>query len=775
MSGQASNLTFSDSAIQRAVIERVFDERKKYLIIALTGKIGAGSSYVSSFIQKASNGEEIPCSSSECNNYSSDEERADNILLRYFECNRIPFHVIRVRDVITSFIVENDAWARLAIRQQNIKKAESDIMRLLHGKLKRLLYNIVLQPGGGDAFIDGKKVGRNEAETLNSSVRRMLSGWDKKRSPKLLTEYNRYLKKSNLEIGKEIEIRNYILYILPLLSDSIREYLAEKYTVLFQEFGNDLRFYGTLKTDKGARAKSAVYEDNKDRLYAIAERINRMIKHIRAGAGDNARTAIVIDSMKNKYESNYLRDRYSAYYLFAVSRDETIRIHHLLQDQKKGLSQDEIEKIDLNERPDAVAGRFVRFADILKNIDWKEVRSEINANLSEEFDTQEFGNYLSSLCSNSCEEFYRMYCKPFKSQTCMTDEKQKMLRILGNSNVISAIRNIVFEADEQMASRFREQGISSAFCDYYLNVLADPLRTFLYKTKLYPFFLQDVEYCIQNADVFLTNNEPDSGPKHQLKMNVIRYISLMMHPGLVPPTPVERCMQLAYTAKVNSGCISRQTGAVVTDSEYNIISLGWNDVPYGQTPCVYRNLLDLQRQNDKRAFSDYEWESNSPFQNNLQKYDFSMAASLNGLPASFCFKTLNEKVTGEKNPMSARAMHGEEKALLQGRTPKIKGGCLFTTSSPCEMCAKNAKEHQISKIYYIEPYPGISQRHVCNSGDSTNRAQYILFEGAIGRAYTQLYTPILPYKDELSLRGFPHKCERKLTRQPQAEKSDEKN
>ena len=67
MSGQASNMTFSDSAIQRAVIERVFDERKKYLIIALTGKIGAGSSYVSSFIQKASNGEEIPCSSSECN------------------------------------------------------------------------------------------------------------------------------------------------------------------------------------------------------------------------------------------------------------------------------------------------------------------------------------------------------------------------------------------------------------------------------------------------------------------------------------------------------------------------------------------------------------------------------------------------------------------------------------------------------------------------------------------------------------------------------------
>lgn len=771
MGNQEINKSISDYDIQKSVIERVFDERKQYLIIALTGKIGAGSSYVSSFIQDACWSRDISRDTPGLDGFLSDEQRANSILLRYFNCNRIPFHVIRVRDVITSFIVKDEAWDRLAVGQKNAERIKADIMESFRRKVKRLSSSIRISPDQASAFIDRKGVSEEEAKGLQTDIIDILEDIDKGELRVLSQKYNKKLECNNPE-ENEHSIRNYILYILPLLADCIRDHVSNDYTSLFQQFGNDLRFYGTLKTDEDSRPDKPLAECN---LHTIAERINRMIKHIRAGAYTDKRTAVVIDSMKNKYESNYLRDRYSAYYLFAVSRDETIRIHHLLQDQKKGLSQDEIEKIDLNERPDAVAGRFVRFVDILKNIDWKEVRSGINANLSEEFDTQEFGNYLSSLCSNSCEEFYRMYCKPFKSQTCMTDEKQKMLRILGNSNVISAIRNIVFEADEQMASRFREQGISSAFCDYYLNVLADPLRTFLYKTKLYPFFLQDVEYCIQNADVFLTNNEPDSGPKHQLKMNVIRYISLMMHPGLVPPTPVERCMQLAYTAKVNSGCISRQTGAVVTDSEYNIISLGWNDVPYGQTPCVYRNLLDLQRQNDKRAFSDYEWESNSPFQNNLQKYDFSMAASLNGLPASFCFKTLNEKVTGEKNPMSARAMHGEEKALLQGRTPKIKGGCLFTTSSPCEMCAKNAKEHQISKIYYIEPYPGISQRHVCNSGDSTNRAQYILFEGAIGRAYTQLYTPILPYKDELSLRGFPHKCERKLTRQPQAEKSDEKN
>lgn len=36
-----------------------------------------------------------------------------------------------------------------------------------------------------------------------------------------------------------------------------------------------------------------------------------------------------------------------------------------------------------------------------------------------------------------------------------------------------------------------------------------------------------------------------------------------------------------------------------------------------------------------------------------------------------------------------------------------------------------------------------------NSG--INRPTMKLFYGAIGRAYTQLYTPIIPYKDEIKM------------------------
>ena len=118
MSNQEGCRPSSDYDIQKSVIERIFDERKQYLIIALTGKIGAGSSYVSSFIQDSCWSRDISRDTPGLDGFSSDEQRANSILLRYFNCNRIPFHVIRVRDVITSFIVKDEAWERLAVGTQ---------------------------------------------------------------------------------------------------------------------------------------------------------------------------------------------------------------------------------------------------------------------------------------------------------------------------------------------------------------------------------------------------------------------------------------------------------------------------------------------------------------------------------------------------------------------------------------------------------------------------------------------------------------------------------
>lgn len=85
---------------------------------------------------------------------------------------------------------------------------------------------------------------------------------------------------------------------------------------------------------------------------------------------------------------------------------------------------------------------------------------------------------------------------------------------------------------------------------------------------------------------------------------------------------------------------------------------------------------------------------------------------------------------------------------------RTRGGYLFTTSSPCELCAKRAKEAGISKIYYIQHYPGISRSHVISIGPKETQARYESFVGAVGLAYIKLYTPLIPYKDELAAFNF---------------------
>ena len=83
----------------------------------------------------------------------------------------------------------------------------------------------------------------------------------------------------------------------------------------------------------------------------------------------------------------------------------------------------------------------------------------------------------------------------------------------------------------------------------------------------------------------------------------------MHHPGLVTPSNEERVMQIAHTAKHSSGCISRQVGAAITDENFSIKSIGWNDVPEGYetmghilaTPHLFGTLEKAQSVIEKKA------------------------------------------------------------------------------------------------------------------------------------------------------------------------------
>lgn len=265
------------------------------------------------------------------------------------------------------------------------------------------------------------------------------------------------------------------------------------------------------------------------------------------------------------------------------------------------------------------------------------------------------------------------------------------------------------------------------------------------------YYSQNLQKCVEMADIHVHNPfDVDKAFRH-MKTLLAKYVALVMHPGLVQPTDLERCMQIAVNAKVNSGCVSRQVGAVITDPSYSVKAIGWNDPPEGLIPCSLRSVSDLLAAEDRDAFSDYE-RTDEKFRERVISFYRSKIESVKviGWPLSFCFKDVQNCVDEEKNQVHTRALHAEENAFLQitkygGQA--IKGGFLFTTSSPCELCAKKAYQLGITKIYYLDLYPGISSSHVLGVG--ALRPEVLPFVGAVGRGYQQLFDPVMPHKESM--------------------------
>lgn len=299
----------------------------------------------------------------------------------------------------------------------------------------------------------------------------------------------------------------------------------------------------------------------------------------------------------------------------------------------------------------------------------------------------------------------------------------------------------------------------------------------------------DIENCVQKSDYHICYDEKFSDIKTYtdlLKKNeegysildklpktneyyiyqpflvqVLKLVALIQQPGLITPSYIERIMQIAFNTKLNSGCISRQVGAVVTDQSFSVKGIGWNEVPHGQVPCSSRDLRDLEFPvNGLTPFelgqTDHNYKDGQSFNEKLKK-DFnekSQSMNLQGRPCSFCFKSYHNAYEAKDNQVHTRSLHAEENAMLQiskyGGQP-LKGGNLFTTASPCELCSKKAYQLGIKNIFYIDLYPGISQKQILEGGKANPKV--FQFQGAIGRSYYKFYEPFISQKDETFLRS----------------------
>lgn len=284
----------------------------------------------------------------------------------------------------------------------------------------------------------------------------------------------------------------------------------------------------------------------------------------------------------------------------------------------------------------------------------------------------------------------------------------------------------------------------------------------------------DIENVIAEAEIHISNtyqeiNEKPSGNIYafaSMAEQWMKYSSLILHPGLITPSAEERCMVVAHTAKLNSSCLSRQVGAVITNQYHSIRTIGWNDVPYGQMPCGLKELDQLGHLDCEGCSHIYSEFENTPHNHYHGKSfvekvqddfpDLSQALQsdgMRGLPYPYCFKTLHNRYEGEKNQVFTRSLHAEENAILQmakyGGEP-LMNGVIYVTASPCELCSKKLYQIGVRKIVYIDPYPGIARKQIIAAG--FKRPQLKLFQGAYGSTYFKLYQPFISFKDELSIR-----------------------
>lgn len=218
---------------------------------------------------------------------------------------------------------------------------------------------------------------------------------------------------------------------------------------------------------------------------------------------------------------------------------------------------------------------------------------------------------------------------------------------------------------------------------------------------------EGVSYGQQVRDVFYKANLFINSNLSTVKDDVRHFLTLLFSSRIGSPTVDERMMFEAYSASVRSTCLSRQVGAAISDSQGDLVSIGWNDVPAFGGGLSSDNV---------KAHSEALCKHKKCCRSDTEKNVLIESAYLR-LAKSGLLKTKATRERLEKVLRSAitsgliefsRAIHAEMEAILssaRGNRPGLRGGTLYVTTYPCDNCVKHILASGISVVKYIEPYP----------------------------------------------------------------------
>ncbi|KAB8065519.1 anti-phage dCTP deaminase [Janthinobacterium violaceinigrum] len=211
---------------------------------------------------------------------------------------------------------------------------------------------------------------------------------------------------------------------------------------------------------------------------------------------------------------------------------------------------------------------------------------------------------------------------------------------------------------------------------------------------------QTVSDTFPQSDFFL---RIDKATDSETIKRVERFLHLILGTKVITPTSAESAMYAAAMASANSGCLSRQVGAAVTDANEHVLSIGWNDVP------KFGGGLYLEGNDDSRCWNHgggkcFNDDEKQLFANEL------VDALKEIIPPDARENARNLlRKSGKLGGLIefSRAIHAEMHAILgAGRIAgdKLVGGKIFVTTYPCHSCARHIIAAGITEVYYIEPY-----------------------------------------------------------------------
>ena len=260
---------------------------------------------------------------------------------------------------------------------------------------------------------------------------------------------------------------------------------------------------------------------------------------------------------------------------------------------------------------------------------------------------------------------------------------------------------------------------------------------------------EEIQFGQKVTDTFIESDffiRIDKSSQTTIDPKIKRFLNLVFCSDVITPTKNETAMYHAYAAAGNSACLSRQVGACLTDSNGEVISVGWNDVPKFGGGVYSYSENDPVGQKDNRCMNLKGGVCFNDFEKSIIRTDLVKTLInekiVDNSKKSDLIKLLENSRIRELIEFS-RAVHAEMHAIIAAKT-NLDNSILYCTTYPCHNCARHIVASGIKTVYYIEPYrkslaTKLHRDSITEDVTREDRLRIIMFEGVAPKSYLHFF------------------------------------